>query len=80
MEDARHLLGCPYLISRCRNFKTISAPNSGSLQMQSWRQQIMDQVLRSLPSTTETWTEFQAPDFGLAQLHLLWLFQEEAMN
>lgn len=38
-----------------------------------WRQQVMTQVLGSLPSIWET-QMFLAPGFGLAQALLLWAF------
>lgn len=36
------------------------------------RQQLLAQVLESLPSSWEGWMNFQAPGFGLSQPWLLW--------
>lgn len=39
------------------------------------RQQVTQYVVKSLPSTWETWNEFQVPGFGLTQPQLLWAFE-----
>lgn len=44
------------------------------------RRQRGAQLLRSLPSRQEIWTEFQLPDLGCEQLHLMWASGKEAVE